>query len=244
MRTLNFTISLCTAALLLTSCSTTLYVPNTVNVPLLKEKGEIKLNIDQNNLQAAVAVSEHVGVMVNGFYRDHIGSNSYQHKGALGEIGVGYFKPLDDDPFVLEAFVGAGVGNVSKSEVLTNGNESRTATFDARATKVFIQPELGYTSRFFDLALSPRFSMIKFSDFNSSNYTEGELANDYLDKGRLTSNPYLFAEPAVTMRIGYKWLKLQAQYGMVVNIGGGQIRHPQNYSSLGLTVDIAKWYHK
>lgn len=244
MRTLYFTSAICSAGLFFGSCSTNMYVSNTVNAPLLKEKGEIKLNADMNNLQAAVAVSDHVGIMINGFYRDYSGSNNYIHKGGLAEIGIGYFKPLDDDPFVVEIFAGAGMGKVSKSEAITNGSEIRNASFEGNAAKVFIQPELGYTSRFFDLAFTPRFSFIQYTRFTSNNYTEAELAADYLDKERLTSTPFAFAEPAVTLRLGYKWLKLQTQYGLTVNIGGGNIRHPGSFSSLGLVVDIAQWYHK
>ena len=182
--------------------------------------------------------------MANGFYRNHTSKNDYKHTGVLGEIGVGYYKPLDDDPFILEAYIGGGMGTVSKSEVLTNGSESRTATFDARAAKLFIQPQIGYASRFFDMALSPRFSLVKYTNFSSSNYTQAELANDYLDNGKLTDKPFAFAEPTVTVRVGYKWLKLQAQYGLTINIGGGNIRHPDNFSSLGVVVDIAQWYHE
>src|SRR5688500_10546599 len=96
MRRLIYFLLMTATLAVFSSCSTTLYVANTVNAPLLKEKGEIKLNIDQNNIQAAVAVSDHLGIMANGFYRSYEGGNNYEHKGGLGEIGVGYFKTLNE----------------------------------------------------------------------------------------------------------------------------------------------------
>jgi hypothetical protein len=229
------------AMLLLGSCSTTLYVPNTVNVPLLKEKGEVKINVNSNEIQADVAITNHLALMANGYYKDYKNGN-YEHKGGLGEAAIGLYRPMSEDPLVLEIFAGAGLGNVSKSEVFTNGTETRTASFEAHATRFFVQPEVGYSGKVFDIALTPRFTLLKYNDFSSNNYTTAELASDFLDDGYLTRHMFAFTEPAVTMRLGWKWIKLQGQYGMAINVGGGKIRAPKNFSSLTLVLDIAKWY--
>src|ERR1043165_8168948 len=180
------------AALLLSSCSTTLYVPNTVNAPLLKERGEVKVNVNSNEIQAAVAVSNHIGVMANGYYKDYK-NGDYQHKGGLGEAAIGWDKPMIEDPLVMEVFVGAGLGNVSKAQVFTTGSETRNASFDAKATRFFIQPEIGYAGKVFDVALTPRFTFLKYNEFSSQGYTTEELAEDYLNDGYLTS--HMFALP-------------------------------------------------
>src|SRR4051812_32632235 len=75
---------------LLSSCATTLYTTNAVNAPLLKEKGEVKINVTQNDLQAAVAVTDNIGIMANGYYENYDGSNNYRHGGGMGELGIGY----------------------------------------------------------------------------------------------------------------------------------------------------------
>src|ERR1044072_8929111 len=75
---------------LLSSCATTMYTTNAVNVPLLKEKGEVKINATQNDLQAAIAVSDNIGIMANGYYKNYDGSNNYKHGGSMGELGIGY----------------------------------------------------------------------------------------------------------------------------------------------------------
>lgn len=225
------------------SCTTTMYVPNTLNTPLLKERGEVKINVDANNLQVAAGISNHLGIMVNGFYKTYTGNNDYEHKGGLLEAGIGYFKPMENNPLVFETFAGVGIGKVSKTQQFTNGSESYTASFNSDATKFFLQPEIGYAGKIVDVAFSPRFSFVKYDNFRSSNYTEEQLKEDYLDNGRLTSPLFVFAEPTITARVGYKWIKLQAQYGLITNIGEGKIKSPDNFSSLGLVIDIAKWYN-
>jgi hypothetical protein len=224
------------------SCTTTMYVPNTVNAPLLKEKGEIKINADQKNLQVAAAISDHVGIMVNGFYTTYRGNNNYEHKGGLAEIGLGYYRPMANH-LVTEAFAGVGLGEVSKFEELSDSTGPYTASFHANATRFFVQPEIGYSNKIFDIVFSPRFSFVKYNSFNYSNYTPQQLQRDYLDNGQLTSNLFVFAEPAVTARFGYKWIKLQLQYGFTTNIGEGRIRYSDNFTSAGVVIDIAKWYN-
>ena len=199
------------------------------------------MNVNSNEIQAAVAVSNHIGVMANGYYKDYK-NGDYQHKGGLGEAAIGWYKPMIEDPLVMEVFVGAGLGNVSKAQVFTTGSETRNASFDAKATRFFIQPEIGYAGKVFDVALTPRFTFLKYNEFSSQGYTTEELAEDYLNDGYLTSHMFAFTEPALTVRAGWKWIKLQGQYGMAINVGGGNIRAPKNFSSLTLVIDIAKWY--
>lgn len=231
-----------TVAALLSACSTTVYVPNTVNVPLLKEEKEVKFNLDQNNLQLAVAVTDHIGIMANGFYRGHTADNNYRHRGGLAEVGAGYFHNFNNQ-VVVETFAGIGLGNVYKQETFKDStNTAYLAQFRANATRFFIQPGIGYSHRFFDLAFTPRFSFVKYANFSSENYREQDLKRDFLDNGQLTRSMYVFAEPAITVRVGYKFVKLQAQYGVTLNLGGQNIRYDKEFSSIGLVIDIAKWY--
>ncbi|HEY0611409.1 MAG TPA: hypothetical protein VGD35_17180, partial [Chitinophaga sp.] len=56
------------AGVLLASCNKYIYVPNTVNAPLLKEKYEFKGSLSPTNYQAAFAVANKVAIMANGQY--------------------------------------------------------------------------------------------------------------------------------------------------------------------------------
>jgi hypothetical protein len=226
----------------LSSCSTTMYTTNAVNAPLLKEQGEVKINLTQNDLQAAVAVTDHIGIMANGYYKNYESDHNYRHSGGMGELGIGYLLNSENN-LVMETFIGGGLGKVHKQEQLnTNGPSPYMASFNANAAKAFVQSNLGYRTKYFDVALTPKFSFVKYSNFSSSNYTQDELKDDYLDKNRLTDPLYVFAEPAITVRGGYKFIKLQLQYGVTLNLGGQSIRKTPDFASLGLVIDIAKWY--
>jgi hypothetical protein len=221
-----------------------MYVSNAINAPMLKERGEVQVTATGHDLQAAVAVAKNVGIMANGYYQNYTSSNNYQHNGMLGEAGIGYFTPLLDNHFTFETYVGGGAGRVHKQEQFSDQNDNPyMASFNARAAKVFVQPDFGYKSRFFDLIASSRFSFVKYNYFSQSNYTQQQLAEDYLDNNKLTGPVFMFAEPALTVRAGYKFIKLQYQFGLTVNMTANQIRQANNFSSLGLVIDVARWYN-
>lgn len=231
------------AIFLLASCSTQMYVSNAVNAPLLKEKNEVQVSLTQNDLQAAVGLGSNFGVMANGFYRNYKGDNNYEHGGMLGEAAIGYFQNLPAN-FVFETFVGGGGGNVHKRQEFTDMNDTRyVANFRANAVKGFIQPDFGFKSRFFDAVISSRFSVVKYTSFSPGNYPLEELQNDYLDANNLTGPVFMFAEPALTLRAGFKYVKLQAQMGLTINVSGNNIRHDDNFSSLGIVFNLARWYN-
>jgi hypothetical protein len=222
-----------------------MYVSNAVNAPLLREKGEVKLNVTQNDLQAAVAVSDHVAIMANGFYRNYKNDN-YKHNGFQGELGMGYFKPLEsNNNLIFEAYGGIGLGKVFKQQEFRNPENGNLylGSFEANGGKLFVQPSFGFATRFFDIALTPKFSLVKYTSFSSDAYPENELRNDYLYDNEITRSAYLFAEPAITIRGGYKFIKLQAQYGLTLNMGN-RIKHDPDFASLGLVFDIAQWYNQ
>jgi hypothetical protein len=226
------------------ACTTQMYVSNAVNAPLLKEKGEVQVALTQNDLQAAVAVGNNVALMANGFYRNYLGEDDYRHNGLLGEVAIGYFKPLAGN-FVFETYVGGGAGRVYKQETFTRpNNQEYQASFTANAAKLFIQPDLGIKTRFFDAVISSRFSFVKYNRFSSDNYSAQQLESDFLDNNRLTGPVFMFAEPALTFRGGYKYIKLQFQYGLTVNMTPHRIRHGETFSSVGIILDIARWYDR
>ncbi|HEX8517609.1 MAG TPA: hypothetical protein VF868_15535 [Bacteroidia bacterium] len=226
----------------LSSCTTSTYVSNNVNTPLLKEQGEVKLTVDQNNLQVAVGVTDNIGLMVNGFSKSYQGKEYFKHNGKLGEIGLGYYLPFKKN-MIFETYAGVGAGNLEKKVSYTNHeNTVITNSWDARGSKAFIQPSIGYCNKYIELAFTPRFSFVKYKKFNSIGFSEAELAADHLDNGKLTSGIFTFAEPALTLRFGYKFFKIQAQYGRTINIGRPEIAHGNDFGSIGFTFDIAKWY--
>ena len=235
--------SIIAGAFFINSCTTQTYVSNAVNAPLLKEKGEIHVAATGKDLQVAVAVTKNLGVMANGYYQNYKSENNYQHNGMMGEAAIGYYKPINSY-FTYEAFVGGGVGKVHKQEQFIDQNDNAyMASFNANAAKLFIQPDIGFKTKFIDVALSSRFSFVKYSNFRQSNYTQQQLSDNNLNNNDLTNPLFAFAEPAITIRGGYKFIKLQFQYGLTINLTPNPIKHPDNFSSLGLIFNIGQWYN-
>ncbi|MCW3076812.1 MAG: hypothetical protein JWO32_1421, partial [Bacteroidetes bacterium] len=211
---------------------------NAVNAPLLTKKGEVKLNATQSDMQIAWAAGKHLGIMANGYFQSYRAKNDYQHRGGMLELGAGYYKShKDKEHLVFEAYGGAGMGRVYKQEMVMSADNSsqNLASFTANGAKLFVQPGIGLTTDFFDIALTQRLSIVKYTRFVSQNYSSEALQQDYLDN--LTKPVFVFVEPAITARAGYKFIKLQAQYGLTLNMSSN-IRSPGNFATLGIVVDL------
>ena len=92
-----------------------------LNVPMFKDEGELHLNvsyslgdeIDGFEAQAAYSLTPRVGVMAN--FISASGGEKVPGKalgfGKMAEMGVGYIVEIDHN-ILIEAYVGAGMGNV------------------------------------------------------------------------------------------------------------------------------------
>src|SRR5215203_4384981 len=111
---MNKIYSLIAIAITITSCQHVYYAPNSANAPQLSEKGETRLNalycaggdseFSGGELQAAHAVSDKVGVMINFFAAgtsenvtsiSSNGSHVEKGNGSYIEGAGGYFMTLD-----------------------------------------------------------------------------------------------------------------------------------------------------
>ncbi len=243
MKTISFKL-LVLSIVLFPSCRT-LYKPNAVNVPMLQEKREAKIYVGNNNLQVAYAVTNHVGLMLNGYYEagkvNHDNGDYIKTKGYLGEIGAGYFMPFQNKA-LFEVYAGGGMGQVSISERATGSDGiAMNKYFDGNAYKMFIQPTYGYVGKFFEVGLTPRFTFVKYSNLNIRNYTQSEQ-QDYTYY-QLNQPTWVFFEPALTLRGGYKWVKLQFQVGRSIKLNSDKLNYDGNLINGGVVIDIAKWYN-
>lgn len=227
--------SLAAVGILFSSCKT-VYAPNALNVPLFQEKGEVKATLATNNLQVAAAVSEHIGIMANGFVNNHANSDrSFKNEGKGFEFGLGYFDHTEER-VTYETYAGMGWYNVRIRE------SDNTKMFDANATKYFVQPAIGWVSPFFEVAVSPRVSVIKYAKPDITGYTLAEQKEDYYDI--VDQKAHVFVEPTVILRSGYRFVKVQVQFGRSVKLSTNDIHHERSIGSLGVTFDIAKWYRE
>lgn len=207
--------------ILLSGCAP-LYIPNTVNTPLLSNKGEIQGAVYAGTSgfdpQLAYAITDNIGIMLNGsFENSESDTTDDYHKHQLFELGVGYYKKLSDKGR-FEIFGGYGFGNIN---VYTENAIFNSVT-DVNSNKFFIQPAFGLSSKIFDFGFASRFVFIKIHD-DIVSYTRS------------------YIEPALTVRVGWKQVKFAYQIGYSIPFNKDAIIEYQPLMmSLGLHVNINK----
>jgi hypothetical protein len=210
----------------LTSCYRVYYAPNTPHPALLTQKDEGRINaiysygagseLNALDVQFAYAIKDHFGIMANSFFagRNNFKDGYPAEKGNGGylEMGGGYFNYLKNSRhWMAEVYSGIGAGWVNN--YYSDYEYSRTGII-----KFFAQPSIGYKESNFELAFTPRFSVVNWrvtkASFTGSNYPN--------DLDLISIVPTFFAfEPAMMIRFGTKDVK--AQLGLTVS-NPGKIR--------------------
>ena len=225
----------------LTACSPKYYVANTQNVPLLSERGEVNLtlagNTDKVEFQGAFAVTDHVGIKANGgwFIPSNL-DNGNGGSGKFGELGVGYFtKVRESENWVFETYGIAGFGTMENHMPSTVTDYPLTSgKISANLLRVGLQPNFGYKSEHFSIALSSRFVHLSYDKIRGDLTFYDERQADYL---RDHSSNFLI-EPALTIKGGFEMIKLQIQYGYSFNLTNTNFRQEHPFISLGLNFNF------
>lgn len=221
----NYVLIVLAIALVLPGCKI-MYVPNMQNVPLMREKGEIRATVGPSNVQGAYAVTENLGTMVNAQFRSTkftVASGSYETKYEtkrwLAEAGGGYFMPLGEKG-VFEVYGGGGYGGVTFNRMPQDSSGQYTVSdkYNANMIKTFIQPAIGLTAENVDFSFSLRYTGIKFNSIDTIGYTQFDLVDEEI--AGIEKPFYSFVEPAVTVRIGFEYVKFHTQliYSHKVNV--------------------------
>ncbi|MFZ1809146.1 MAG: hypothetical protein WAU36_18070 [Cyclobacteriaceae bacterium] len=189
--------SLVVVSIVLFASCAPMYVPNTRNTPLFRGQGEfqgsafIGTGID---LQGALSLTDNIGVIGNYSFLNETRndpfdqSQTFKRKNNFFEGGIGYYQASRSRR--IELYVGYGQGKgtttgqygflgLGQQEVIVTGKYNR----------IFIQPSIGTNNRGFNLAFTPRFSLVNFNEFQSGVIVESP------DEGA-----HLFIEPAATAR--------------------------------------------
>ncbi|MDQ3111105.1 MAG: hypothetical protein M3R17_14525 [Bacteroidota bacterium] len=215
------------------SCKT-VYEPNTLNTPLFNNHGEFRAYVDPTNVQLAYAITDHIGVMANGYrVTAQTDNNTISGNGGLVEFGLGYFRPVNG--FILETYAGGGFGHVKFSENRQENNTTVVRNYSADGMRFFIQPSFGYAGRFFEAAVTPRFCLGKYSNIQTNYTTQEQIDGKFYN---INEPLWAFIEPAVTLRGGYKWIKLQAQFGISQKLNGQPLSYKSSFVNIGLTFDL------
>ena len=251
----------------LVSCSRDIYVPNQVNVPLLKEKNELKANLSLSNWQAAYSITDNIAVMVNGqyvyrnwFYNDNNNNNDNDDvfidrntRGGLIEGGVGFFKAVDTRKrAVFDVYAGFGGGSFKTLDGAFNDAPSGTPSTEyqlrTRFNKFFVQPSFGLAHKVVEAAFTSRFSLVKFSDQTIGAKAFENDQNRRDNFMRLGDKAIPFFEPTFTVRAGYRYIKWfgQLMFSVPMNDETYNNYNVNDYFqpvsvTMGVTLNFGQW---
>lgn len=196
----RFLVFIAAFSILLINACAPAYIPNVINTPLLTNKGELQVavysgtsNFDQ---QFAYAASDHLGFMLNSSFANNFDTPAnYKHMHKFVEIGSGYFTRLENNGR-FEVFGGFGGGNLKAKYTSDLWNQN----LNANSCRIFIQPAIGASTKTFDGSFATRLVMVNI--YQGANYATAYLI-----------------EPALTAKIGYKYVKAVAQFGLSLPAG-------------------------
>lgn len=258
---------------LFSACSDTMhvYVPNTVNAPLLQEKNEVKGSLSLSNYQVAYGVTDHFGLMANGQYlvrpvnsqnsKGDQGIYDADARGGLFEVGAGYFNRFGrsrSKSKVFEVYGGYGRGGFRTTAYNfyfapdSGTNNRRDYRVSSKFDKFFVQPGFGITHKVVEFSVASRFSLLHFNDIG---FASKALEDDQLEREQLMrfDNKWVGTwEPAVTFKVGYKYVRFMTQLSFCVPFdrlpdADGSVGNDYGYYfqpvsvNLGVAFNFAKW---
>ena len=218
-----------------TSCSPLFYTPNTQNVPLISSKGDNKLTVagngNQVEIQGAYGLTESIAIQANGgMYIPRNEDNGNGGSGKFFEIGAGYFTPIQEN-FVFEAYGLVGFGSMENHFPTTQENNAYTkGDISANVMRIGIQPNFGYKSKNFEVALSSRIVNLMYSNIKGDLNFNSENQIDFLNENKSS----FLVEPALTVRAGLEKIKLQVQYGYSYNLSNSDFKQDKSFLTVGL----------
>jgi hypothetical protein len=204
-----------------TSCVHYYYAPNSNNVPLFKEKNEVRIqaatttlgndaaeNINGFEMQTAYAFSKKFAAQLNFFSAGSTDAQLGSGKGSYIEMAAGYFKPFYKDHWVFETYAGVGTGGVNSVFLQGGANEQDAKT---SITKFFVQPSLGYCRNHFAFAIASKFSYVDLG-LKSSSVGKDAFPTDYdVIESFRNGKSFFCWEPSIMIRGGFKQAQLFTQ---------------------------------
>jgi len=205
---------------------------------MLREAGELQATLSNSSLEAAYAVSPQVVIHAAGFLRDGNDLANQRTAGAwLGEAGAGVFGNLLHRDVRWTLLAGAGGGRTWWE---VTGDDPRE--YAASAVRGFLQPNIGWVSPYFELVGSARVSGVRYLSFDASGFSPDQAAQDGLTAANVTGPLWLFLEPGVTAKVGYRWVKVFAQYQWTFKMSEAPLPYQSSGLTIGLALDLAKWH--
>lgn len=206
----------------------TLYKPNVVHSPLLKEKDDLHVAASLglsgsglSNLQGAYAITDHAGIMANGMHHqrkltslDSSATQSEHLRILFAEAGAGYYSTFGNEKDGLfQCYGGGGYGETNDR---IEGLGHPMPEVKAKYFNVFIQPGVAFTSKRVELAFDLRGNYVRLFNIHAYLYNEFDWWNTDLNFYSDTAVSFLNMEPAITIKAGGEKLKGILQFGVTI----------------------------
>lgn len=207
-----------------------LYLPNQLNAPILSDKGDfsgnIAIGLSNFNFQTAYSPAQNMGLMLNyaggknSSFENSTTNNTYN----FGELGVGFYLPLTPN-LLFDVYGGFGLG-----EAYTYDDSFDTPTsVNGKYSRLFVQPSITISANdAFDANFAVRPVLV--------------FMNKTTNSGAPNRSSTLFFEPVITLKYGWKYIKIINQLGF--SLPGTVIQYGYNpiIFSVGLNFDLkSKW---
>ena len=228
------------SGLILSGC-VTLYKPNPIHSPLLKYKGEGNASAilglsgsGLTNLQAAYAISNHTGLMIDGMYHNRRSTSSDSIIEKLNiffaEAGAGYFTTFGAEKNGLfQCYAGGGYGS---SKDIIHSSYPPNPEANAKYCNLFIQPGMAYVSKNIEVALDLRANYVCLFDINAYLYNKFEWWNTNFNYYSGATLDFMNLEPSLTLKAGSDKIKGIIQVGVIIPTINSKSYFDVNSSSL------------
>lgn len=197
------------------------YTSSPHQVPMFEEKGEFSAQGTASSnglldLQAAYAITSHIAVMGGGALNvSKPVSPADRGSGNHFNLAAGYFSPLLEGNTIFQIYGGAERGAYNFGYTSYDHYDHAyvdNGTAQVVFNKFYLMPSLGYTHSLFDIAFSLRVGHLSFPVIENSIIDENSYEYLVWENDRNIKSTVRI-EPAITWRIGWEHVKLQAQMG-------------------------------
>lgn len=223
----------------LTSCSSYYYSPTSQNVLDFKKEGDIVggvgFNTFNSNAHLGYAFTDNIGFESSVCIYNMDATEFQDYDAILWDNELVLYKPLKHN-FITAVNFGNGYGEFAKYNRDYFMQTTKNNDFKLTLNRNFIQPSFGYSTNYFDFAISARVTSLVY-DLEMNNAMSKADRDEILAKyelGDVGEKPFYFVEPAVTIGVGYKWIKFRLQHCIAYQLDAGSIQYESYTPNLSI----------
>ncbi|WP_296701626.1 hypothetical protein [Algoriphagus sp.] len=235
------------------SCSPIVYSNVGHNAPMFEKKGEVSINPSYASSNAALnlyqsddasrgfgfqggyALSDKVAIISSFYSMGGEGDPEIQDwkgNGTYVEFGGGIYGRSQNKKIGYEVLGGIGFSGIK------NKNFNGLEYLNVSITKPFIQPSIGFISKYFECSFIPRIAYVSIEDRGMRINDSNRLSD--LRRQFEKNNKQVVFEPGLQFRFGFENVKMQLQWSFSnFNFSSDEVNfHHDSYGSIGLNFRI------